>query len=105
MVRALFPRVLSRILIATTYVALTAGGADAQGTITGRVLAQGTNEPLPDARVLALGTNSSATSAQDGKYTLTNLRSGTVEVQVLRMRCGGPTAAPQYRSLPGSMLA
>jgi TonB-linked SusC/RagA family outer membrane protein len=84
MVRARFPLV-PRILIAFTFAALTAGSAHGQGTITGRVLAQGTNEPLPDARVLALGTNSSATSAQDGKYTLTNVRSGTVEVQVLRM--------------------
>ena len=86
MVRLRVPCSRSKTLIIAACAVLGAtSGARAQGIVTGRVLAQATKEPLPDARVLALGTNSAATSAQDGKYTLTNLRSGTVEVQVLRM--------------------
>jgi TonB-linked SusC/RagA family outer membrane protein len=64
---------------------VSATAAWSQGTITGRAVAQGNNVPLADARVLALGTNASATTGQDGKYTLTNVRAGSVELQVLHM--------------------
>src|SRR5438552_4674115 len=77
---------LSRVITVAALCMMGAASiADAQGTVTGRVVAQGTNEPLADARVLALGTNAAAISAQDGKYTLTNVRSGSVEIQVLRI--------------------
>ena len=45
----------------------------------------GTSEPLASARVIAVGTNSVATSAQDGRYTLKFIGQGPVEVQVLRV--------------------
>ena len=86
MSRANVAKALLRILISTA--ALIAGAAPAtwaQGTITGRVVAQGTNAPLSDVRILALGTNASATTNQDGKYTLNNVRVGTVEIQALRI--------------------
>jgi TonB-linked SusC/RagA family outer membrane protein len=79
------PAPLSRILIVAAACACAASTAFAQGTVTGRVTAQGTNEPLAEVRILALGTNSSATTNQDGKYTLTNVRSGSVEIQALRI--------------------
>jgi TonB-linked SusC/RagA family outer membrane protein len=86
MARLRFAQTLSKtLIIAVTGALAVTASARGQGTITGRVTALESKQPLPDARVLALGTNSAATSAQDGKYTLTNLRSGTVEVQVLRM--------------------
>jgi TonB-linked SusC/RagA family outer membrane protein len=64
---------------------LVGTAAWAQGTVTGRVTARGTTEPLSDARVLALGTNAAANTAQDGRYTLRGVRAGTIEVQVLRI--------------------
>src|SRR5439155_2828210 len=80
------PEFLSRVLMVAGLCTFgVAPTTQAQGTITGRVVVQGTTQPLADARVLALGTNSSGTSAEDGKYTLSNVRSGTVDVQVLRM--------------------
>jgi outer membrane receptor protein involved in Fe transport len=81
---ARFARPFSRVLMAGA-MCLVGTAAWAQGTVTGRVTAQGTNEPLSDARVLALGTNAAATTAQDGKYTMNGVRAGTIEVQVLRV--------------------
>src|SRR5439155_10212808 len=79
-----FARPFLRVLRAGA-MCLVGTAAWAQGTVTGRVTAQGTNEPLTDARVLALGTNAAATTAQDGKYTMNGVRAGTIEVQVLRI--------------------
>src|SRR5436190_6175329 len=74
----------SRALAAATLCVIgAANGARAQGAITGRVTAAGTGEPLGDARIVVVGTNAVATSSQDGKYTLTGVRSGIVEVQAL----------------------
>lgn len=56
----------------------------AQGTITGRI----TNEagaPLPEARVLVITSTSSAVAGEDGKFTLRNIRAGSVELQVLHV--------------------
>ena len=81
---ARFARPFSPVLMAGA-MWLVGTAAWAQGTVTGRVTAQGTSEPLSDARVLALGTNAAASTAQDGKYTMHGVRAGTIEVQVLRV--------------------
>jgi TonB-linked SusC/RagA family outer membrane protein len=64
---------------------LTAATAAAQGTITGRVLAQGSSEPIPEARVIVLGTSLFTTSNADGRFTLRNVPAGTADVRVLRV--------------------
>ena len=79
---ARFARPFSRVLMAGA-MCLVGTAAWAQGTVTGRVTAQGSNGPLKDAHVLALGTNAAATTNQDGKYTMNGVRAGTIEVQVL----------------------
>ena len=81
---ARFARPFSRVLTAGA-MCLVGSAAWAQGTVTGRVTAQGSNQPLSDARVLALGTNAAANTNQDGRYTLRGVRSGTIEVQVLHV--------------------
>jgi TonB-linked SusC/RagA family outer membrane protein len=79
-------RSVRRVLtIAPILVLAVASAAGAQGTITGRVLADVSNEPLADVRLIVVGTNASATTSQDGKYKLGNLRAGNVDVQVLRV--------------------
>ena len=55
----------------------------AQGTITGRITASGSDQPLAGARVLVLGGTQAAISAEDGKYALRGVASGSVELQVL----------------------
>ena len=57
----------------------------AQGTVTGRVTATGTDQPLADARVLVIGTSLSATTSDDGKYTIRNAPNGALQLQVLRV--------------------
>lgn len=57
----------------------------AQGTITGRVTAQGTDAPLADARIILIGTTISSSTGQDGKFSLRNVPAGTAQLQVLRV--------------------
>lgn len=57
----------------------------AQGTITGRVTAEGSGQPIAGAHVLVLGTTLAAVAAEDGKYTIPNVRAGNADVQVLNV--------------------
>jgi TonB-linked SusC/RagA family outer membrane protein len=86
MMSASFARSVPRaVFAASVWIAGAAASLHAQGTIAGRVTATGSNEPLPDARVIVVGANAASTTGEDGKYRLTNVRAGTVEVQVLRV--------------------
>ncbi|HLA91894.1 MAG TPA: SusC/RagA family TonB-linked outer membrane protein [Gemmatimonadaceae bacterium] len=78
-------RALTNSLAAATLLAMFAPTLGAQGTITGRVTATLTNAPLRDASVIVIGANQTAATGEDGRYTLRNVRAGTVEVQVLRV--------------------
>jgi TonB-linked SusC/RagA family outer membrane protein len=55
------------------------------GTVTGRVTAVGSNEPLGDARILIVNTSRVATSDVEGKFTVRNVPAGAVDVRVLRV--------------------
>src|SRR5438067_3490053 len=57
----------------------------AQATVTGLVTMDGTRQPLGDARVLVLGANQATTTNEAGRYTLRNVRAGTVDIQALRV--------------------
>lgn len=59
--------------------------ATAQGTVTGQITAAGNDEPLADARVMVVNTTLITTSGGDGKYTLRNVPTGTIEVRVIRV--------------------
>jgi TonB-dependent SusC/RagA subfamily outer membrane receptor len=77
-----------KVAVAGAALALTSlgGRLAAQGaTITGRITAKETSQPLPDARVIVIGTSVSTSSAEDGKYTLRNVPPGSVTIQVLRV--------------------
>ena len=78
-------RLFQATFVALCAVAVGAAAASAQATITGRITATGTSEPLGDARVLVVGTNAATETAQNGTYRLTNVRAGNVDVQVLRV--------------------
>src|SRR6185503_15716835 len=58
--------------------------AAAQASITGRVTSTD-GEPLQQARVLLVGTELSAVTAQDGRYALRNVPVGPQTVRVLRV--------------------
>jgi TonB-linked SusC/RagA family outer membrane protein len=72
-------------VLATALSFTAAGTAAAQGTISGRVLAQGSSEPIPEARVLVLGTSLFTTSNADGRYVIRNVPAGTADIRVLRV--------------------
>src|SRR5512146_3335367 len=57
----------------------------AQGTISGRITAQGTGDPLPESRVSVVGTNLVALTGPDGRYTVRNVPAGAWVVRVLRV--------------------
>ena len=59
--------------------------AVAQATISGRVTAAVTGQPLAEARILVLSSTASAVSNEDGRYTIRNAPVGTVQLQVLRV--------------------
>ena len=62
--------------------------AGAQGVVTGRVVAQGTNEPIPEARVILIGTSLFTVTNNDGRFTVRNVPAGTQQVRVLRVGFG-----------------
>ena len=57
----------------------------AQGTITGKVTAEGSGQPIAGAHILVLGSTGAAVAGDDGKYTIHNVRTGNVDVQVLNV--------------------
>jgi len=86
MSRARVWQVVSRTLLPFPLaLAAAATVAAAQGTITGRVTSRGTGEPLGDANVLAIGTNVAGVTSADGRFTLRNVRAGSVDIQVLHV--------------------
>lgn len=56
-----------------------------QTTVTGRVTAQESNEPLGDVRVIAVGTTVFTVTNADGRYTLRGVPAGNAEIRVLRV--------------------
>jgi TonB-linked SusC/RagA family outer membrane protein len=76
---------LSAVVLAACALGIGATRASAQGSVTGRVTAQGSNQPLAEARVLVIGGTTSATTNEDGKFTIHNLPVGAVQLQVLRV--------------------
>jgi TonB-linked SusC/RagA family outer membrane protein len=76
---------LGTLAAALTLLTGAARHASAQASITGRVTAQGTGQPLAEARVLVIGSTLSATTGDDGKFTVRNVAAGNVQLQVLRV--------------------
>ena len=62
-----------------------ASTVQAQGTVTGRVMATGTNEPLSGSRVMLVGTSLVTVTTADGRYTLRNVPAGAQQVRVIRV--------------------
>ncbi len=77
-----------KLAVAGAALALTSlgGRLAAQGaTITGHITARDGNLPLAEARVIVINNTLSASSDQDGKFTLRNAPTGSVQLQVLRV--------------------
>ena len=57
----------------------------AGASITGRVTVRGSTEPLPDSRVIVVGTSIFTVTNAEGRFVLRNVPPGNVEVRVLRV--------------------
>jgi hypothetical protein len=51
----------------------------------GRVTASVSGEPVPDVRVLVLGTSLFGITNADGRYTVRNVPPGTADIRALRV--------------------
>ncbi len=72
-------------LAALLFLMGSAPAVQAQGTVTGRVTAVGTNEPLSGSRVMLVGSNLATESGADGHYTLRGVPAGPAQVRVIRV--------------------
>lgn len=72
----------SGAVFALLWVVGAAGAEAQQGTIAGVVTDQSSGTPVAGARVLLGGTNRSAVTNQEGRYTITAVVAGTYEVRV-----------------------
>jgi TonB-linked SusC/RagA family outer membrane protein len=66
-----------------TGVAATASAQ--QGTIAGRVSETGSGRPIPDARVIVVGTSLFGITNAEGRYNIRNVPAGTQSIRVLRV--------------------
>ncbi|HEV8216029.1 MAG TPA: TonB-dependent receptor, partial [Gemmatimonadaceae bacterium] len=80
----------SRVSRATFIAAITAIPSltlaqQQQASISGRVMAEGSNEPLSDVRVFLVGSALNVSTNAEGRYTMRNVPTGTQEVRVIRV--------------------
>jgi TonB-dependent SusC/RagA subfamily outer membrane receptor len=73
------------IRVAPFALLFAASTALAQGTVTGRVTAKDSGEPLPESRVAIVGTALVAATGPDGRFTVRNVPAGSWVVRVLRV--------------------
>ena len=74
-----------RALAALSALLIPAVAQAQQASVTGRVTAVGTSEPLVDARVMVVGTSIGGLTNQDGHYTIRGAPAGVIEVRVIRV--------------------
>ncbi|MDB4874579.1 MAG: TonB-dependent outer membrane protein SusC/RagA [Gemmatimonadetes bacterium] len=72
-------------LIGGSAIAQTQQAQAQQATISGRVTAVNSGEPLADGRVMIVGTSLATTTGTDGRFVLRAVPAGNVEVRVLRV--------------------
>lgn len=74
------------LLIATGLVSPAA--ASAQATLRGRIVDEATAAPLGDARIQIVGTSLAASANADGRYVISNVPAGPVDVRVTHVGHG-----------------
>jgi TonB-linked SusC/RagA family outer membrane protein len=77
------PRALQALILAALLSPLAAFAQT--GTITGRVLEQTTNRPIPDANIIVVGTGIGARTGENGVYRLTGVAGGPIQLRATRL--------------------
>jgi TonB-dependent SusC/RagA subfamily outer membrane receptor len=78
-------------LLAAALLVLGAASAAAQQSITGRVMDVQSGQPIGAAQLTVVGTNITALTGVDGRYTLRNVPPGNMTVRVLSIGYGDQT--------------
>jgi len=79
------PRLAVALLVGGLSTSASAQQPQATASITGKVSARDTSEPLSDTRVILVGTSIFTVTNAEGRYTLRNVPPGNVDVRVLRV--------------------
>lgn len=89
-------RLLMMPVLFLLLIAASAANAAAQGgTISGTITDAATNQPLVAAQVFITGTTLGSTTGADGKYSISGVQPGTVEVNVRRIGYGSTSRQVQ----------
>ena len=64
---------------------------DGGGTVTGRVVESGSQQPLSDVHIIVSGTQKGAQTDAQGRYTITNVPVGTQQIVARRVGLGSQT--------------
>jgi TonB-dependent starch-binding outer membrane protein SusC len=107
------PSLLAFIALGALFVGLARASAAQQGTVTGQVTDKSNQRPVSGAQVLIVGTTLQGLTTREGRYTITNVPTGTHQVQ-LRMIgfstttrsvtvAGGQTATADFALTPGAV--
>ena len=73
------------IVVAMAIWIASAASAQEVGSISGRVTDAASNSPIPSVQVQVVGTTRGATTAEDGRFRIPNVRTGVYQVRVLRI--------------------
>ena len=76
---------LRSVIAIATLIAAPAVAQSQQATITGKVTAAGSGQPLVEARVQVVGQSIVTSVNAEGRYTLRGVPAGTMEVRVIRV--------------------
>ncbi len=79
------PGLAVALLVGGLSASASAQQPQATASITGKVSARDTSEPLSDTRVILVGTSIFAVTNAEGRYTLRNVSPGNVDIRVLRV--------------------
>ena len=76
------------LLVAAVAVWLSPAAASAQATLRGRIVDEATAAPLGDARIQIVGTSLAASANADGRYVISNVPAGPIDVRVTHVGHG-----------------
>jgi hypothetical protein len=78
------PTIRSALAVAA-FIAAPALAQSQQATVSGKISAAGTAQPLVEARVQVVGQSIVGSASADGRYTLRGVSPGTIEIRVIRV--------------------
>jgi TonB-linked SusC/RagA family outer membrane protein len=79
------PRTITMTLLLSIAAAPSAGGQQAYGSVSGRVVDAGTNQPVSEMRIMVVGTTLGTSTNAEGRYTIARIPVGQVSIRAIRV--------------------